>query len=160
MKKIILLFLAAILTWVADVQLAAADEKSIPKDQQAKIEGLTYSAMLSPLVKENWPDLRSFNISKVTGENVGVFSKTEAIVGPGQCIVTVDVKTRERGSATLTLTFVAEAGSTYELRPVYRGKAIQASILNPATGELVARTWNFTRKSKSMPEPNALADAP
>ena len=160
MKKIVLLFLAAILTWIADGQLAAADEKSIPKDQQAKIEGLTYSAMLSPVVKENWPDLRSFNISKVTGENVGVFSKTEAIVGPGECVVTVDVRTRQRGSATLTLTFVAEAGGTYVLRPVYRGKAIQASILNSETGELVARTWSLAKKHKSTPEPNTLADAP
>jgi hypothetical protein len=160
MKKITLLFLAAILTGLAGGPLAAADEKSIPKDQQSKIEGLTYSAILSPLVKEKWPDLRSFNITKVTGENIGAFSKTEAIVGPGQCIVTVDVKTRQRGSATLTLTFEAEAGATYELRPVYRGKAIQASILNSETGETVARTWNLTRKSKSTPEPNTLADAP
>jgi hypothetical protein len=160
MKTISSLFLAATLTWFAGGHLAAAAEPSIAKDQQAKIEGLTYSAMLSPSVKEKWPDLRSFSITKVTGENIGTFSKTEAIVGPGQCIVTVDVKTRQRGSATLTLTFVAEAGSTYELRPVYRGKAIQASILNCGTGEMVARTWNLTRKSKSAPEPNALVDAP
>jgi hypothetical protein len=160
MKKITLLFIAAILSGLVGDPLAAADEKSIPKDQQAKIEGLTYSAMLSPHVKEKWPDLRDFSITKVAGENIGAFSKTEAIVGPGQCIVTVDVKTRQRGSATLTLTFVAEAGSTYELRPVYRGKAIQASILNSDTGEMVARTWNSTRKPRSTPEPNALADAP
>jgi hypothetical protein len=160
MKKITLLFLAVILTGPAGSPLFAADEKSIPKDQQAKIEGLTYSAMLSPPVKEKWPDLRSFSITKVTGENIGAFSKTEAIVGPGQCVVTVDVKTRQRGSAILTLTFVAEAGSRYELRPVYRGKVIQASILNSDTGEMVARTWNSTRKPKSTPEPGALVDAP
>jgi hypothetical protein len=160
MKKISILFLAVIWTILAGGRLAAADENSIPKDQQAKIEGLTYTAMLSPLVKEKWPDLRTFSITKVTGENIGAFSKTEAIIGPGQCIVTVDVRTRQRGSATLTLTFVAEAGSTYELRPVYRGKAVQASIMNTDTGEMVARTWNLTKKSKSTAEPNALADAP
>ena len=120
----------------------------IPKEQQARIEGLHYSDMVSPYVKENWPDLRSFAITGLTGDAVGSFSKSEAVVGPGTCTVTVEVRTRERGSATLSLTFEAEAGGHYLLRPVYRGPAIHASILNRDTGELVARTWTANKRHR------------
>jgi len=160
MKKITLLFLGFVLAAVARSQEAAETEKSIPDDQPAKIAGLTYSAIRSPLGKESWPDLRSFNIAKVVGENVSGISKTEATVGPGQCSVTVEVRTSQHGSATLTLNFVAEAGSTYQVRPVYRGKGIQATILNADTGEMVARTWSLAKKHKPAPEANALVDAP
>ena len=153
------LFLATILGGLAVSWSFAASQDSIPIDQQAKIEGLCYSAMLSPTVKENWPDLRSFNITSVTGDNVGVVSKSEAVVGPGVCKVTVEVRTRQRGAATLTLTFEAEAGGKYILRPVYRGNGIAASIQNSNTGEFVARTWP-TKKSRSTPESSSLADVP
>jgi hypothetical protein len=159
MGKIALLFLIVIWVCIAECQAIAIAADVIPKDQQAQIEGLCYSALLSPAAKENWPDLRSFNILSVTGDQVGNFSKTEAIVGPGDCSVTVEVKTRQRGSATLTLTFHAEAGGKYVLRPVYRGKGIAATIQNMDTGEYVARTWP-TRKSRSAQESNALVDAP
>ena len=159
MKFFAYLFLATILGGLAIPGSLAAPPESIPIDQQAKIEGLCYSAMLSPVVKENWPDLRSFNITNVTGESVGIFTKSEAVVGPGICKVTVEVRTRQRGAATLTLTFEAEAGGLYVLRPVYRGNSIAAAIQNSSTGEYVARTWP-TRKSRAAPESGSLADAP
>jgi len=133
---------------------AAADP--IPKEQQAKIEGLGYAAMMSPLVKENWPDLRTFSIMTVTGDNVEHVSKSEAIVGPGRCCVSVEIRTRQRGSATLTLTFDAEAGGQYVLRPVYRGNSIAATIQNLDTGEYVARTWNTARKKRAPEIPSSI----
>ena len=153
------LFIAICWIWIGSSRLGAASANVIPKDQQALIEGLCYSAMLSPAVKETWPDLRSFNITNVTGDNVGAFSKTEAVVGPGQCAVTVEVRTRQRGSATLTLIFEAEAGTRYVLRPVYRGNAIAATIQNSDTGEFVAKTWNFEKKKKA-PRPETLLVRP
>ena len=153
------LFIAICWIWIDSSHLGATSANVIPKDQQALIEGLCYSAMLSPAVKETWPDLRSFNITNVTGDNVGAFSKTEAVVGPGQCAVTVEVRTRQRGSATLTLIFEAEAGTRYVLRPVYRGNAIAATIQNSDTGEFVAKTWNFEKKKKA-PRPETLLVRP
>ena len=160
MGKISLLYLTFILTCIVGGQTVAVAADSIVRDEPAKIEGLCYSAMLGPVVKENWPDLRSFNITSVTGENVGAFSKSEAVVGPGPCSITVEVKTRQRGSATLTLTFEAEAGGKYVLRPVYRGNGIQASIQNSDTGEFVARTWPLNKKPKLQPEPTSLLITP
>jgi hypothetical protein len=159
MNKIVLLFIATLWASIGDCRLVAASADTIPKDQQALIEGICYSMMMSPIVKENWPDLRSFNIISVTGENIGNFSKTEAVVGPGQCVVTVEVKTRQRGSATLILTFEAEAGGKYVLRPVYRGSALAATIQNSNTGEFVAKTWNPVKRKKTT-DPETLLDTP
>jgi len=69
------------------------------------------------------------------------------------------VRTRQRGSATLTLIFEAEAGTRYVLRPVYRGNAIAATIQNSDTGEFVAKTWNFEKKKKA-PRPETLLVRP
>jgi len=159
MKKTTLLFFAAILTCSHVGQVIAASSDTIPKEQLAKIEGLGYTALLSPAVKEKWPDLRSFNITTATGDNVSAFSKSEVVVGPGQCSITVEVRTRQHGTATLTLAFEVEAGGNYVLRPVYRGNVLAASIKNVDTGEFVARTWP-ARKSKPAQEANALVDAP
>ncbi len=159
MKKTALLLFAVILTCSHGGEVFAASSDSIPKEQLAKVEGLGYTALLSPGVKEKWPDLRSFNITTVTGDNVSTFSKSEVIVGPGQCSITVEVRTRQHGTVTLTLAFEVEAGGNYVLRPVYRGKVIAATIKNVDTGEFVARTWP-TRKSKSAQEADALVEAP
>jgi hypothetical protein len=160
MGKFLFLYFTCVFTCIAEGQLATTVADSIPKEQQARIEGLCYSAMLSPLVKETWPDLRSFNILNVKGDNVGTFSKTEAVVGPGPCTVTVEVRTRQRGSATLTLSFEAVAGGNYVLRPVYRGDSIHATIQNVDTGEMVARTWNLSKKTKPTVEPTSWFFAP
>jgi len=156
--KICFVCLVLVLSSRAGAQVATVLSDTIPKEQQAQIEGLCYSAMMGPYVKENWPDLRSFSIKSVTGDNVEKFSSSEAVVGPGNCVVTVEVRTRQHGTATLTLTFAAEAGGRYALRPVYRGSGIHASIQNVETGDFVARTWP-ARKPKVHDEP-ALADAP
>jgi len=156
MKIQVFLFIAVCWIWIGNSRLGAASANVIPKDQQALIEGLCYSAMLRPAVKETWPDLRSFNITSVTGDNVGAFTKTEAVVGPGQCTVTVEVRTRQRGSATLTLIFEAEAGRKYVLRPVYRGSVIAATIQNSDTGEFGAKTWSSGKKKKAPPSETLL----
>jgi len=159
-NKFVLLVLTFILTAaIGHGQPTVEVVDSPPDDQQAKIEGVYYSLLLSPLMKEKCPDLISFNITNVTGTNVGAVSKTEAVVGAGECTVTVDVKTRQHGSATLTLTFDAVAGGKYSLRPVYRGNTIAATIQNSGTGEFVARTWTQTKKKKSG-EPSSLASPP
>ncbi|MFT3782789.1 MAG: hypothetical protein QM790_12330 [Nibricoccus sp.] len=158
MPKIGVAILVGALATFAPGLYAGEKPVDIPKEQQAEIEGLCYSVMMTPYVKENWPDLRSFSIKNVTGACIGKFSGTEAIVGPGACVLTVEVRTRQHGSATLTLSFVAEAGTKYALRPVYRGNAIHATVQNVDTGSFVARTWQ-TRKSRVHEEP-AIVDAP
>jgi hypothetical protein len=157
--KTYFVFFILLLSCRAGAQVEYIANEAIPKDQQALIEGLCYSVMMGPYVKENWPDLRSFNIKNVTGESVGKFSSTEAVVGPGLCEVTVEVRTRQHGTAMLTLSFTAEAGGRYALRPVYRGNAIHASIQNVGNGDFVAKTWP-SRKSKIHDEPPAVVDAP
>jgi hypothetical protein len=153
MNKIPSLLLAVALICLAGCQSVDPATARIPKDQQARIEGLSFTAtLLSPSVKLNWPDLLSFDIIDVTGASVGDFSKSKAIVGPGPCSITVEASSDWHQSATHILTFEAKAGKKYVLRPVYQGRVIEATIQDEGTLEIVAKTWG-PKKPNPPPKP-------
>ena len=164
MKKIPSLLLAVALACLAGCQSVATSTTRIPKDQQARIEGLSFPAtLLSPIVKLNWPDLRSFDIVNVTGASVGGFSKSKAIVGPGPCSITVEASSDWHQSATHILTFEAKAGKKYVLRPVYQGRVIEATIQDEGTLEIVAQSWGSKQPNPlptTAPPPAAHSAAP
>jgi hypothetical protein len=142
MKKLPGLLLSIVLVCFAGCQSVDTSAVRIPIEQQAKIEGLSFTEiLLSPVVKLNWGDLRSFEITDVTGTNVGAFSKSEAVVGPGQCSVTIRATAELHYPATHTLTFEAKAGRRYVVRPVYRGRDIEVAIQDSGSLEIVARSW-------------------
>jgi peptidoglycan hydrolase-like protein with peptidoglycan-binding domain len=160
MKKIPSLLLAVALVGSAGCRSVDPSTARIPKDQQARIEGLSFTAtLLSPSVKLNWPDLLSFDIINVTGASVGGFSKSKAIVGPGQCSITVEASTDWHQSATRILTFEAKAGRKYLLRPVYQGRVIEATIQDESTLEIVAKTWG-SMKPNPPPAPTPATVTP
>ena len=153
MKKLPSFLLSIVLLCFAGCQSVDTSAISIPKDQRAKIEGLSFTEiLLSPVVKLNWGDLRSFDITHVTGANVGAFSKSEAVVGPGQCSVTISASAEFHYPATHTLTFVAKAGRKYVVRPIYRGRDIEAAIQDSGSLEIVARSW-ISEMPDKMPVP-------
>jgi hypothetical protein len=142
MKKIPSLLLTIALVCLAGCQSVATSTARIPKDQQARIEGLSFTAtLLNPIVRVNWPDLRSFDIINVTGAGVVAFSKSKATVGPGQCSITVEASADWHQPATRILTFEAKAGRKYAIRPVYQGRVIEATIQDEGTSEIVAQSW-------------------
>ncbi len=160
MNKIPSLLLAVALVCIAGCRSVDPSTARIPKDQQARIEGLSFTTtLLSPSVKLNWPDLLSFDIVNVTGASVGGFSKSKAIVGPGQCSITVEASSDWHQSATRILTFEAKAGKKYVLRPVYQGRVIEAAIQDEGTLEIVAKTWG-PKKPNPPPEPTPAAVTP
>jgi len=144
MKKIPSLLLAVALVCIAGCQSVATSTARIPKDQQARIEGLSFTAtLLNPIVRMNWPDLRSFDIIYVTGASVVAFSKSKATVGPGPCSITVAATADWHQPATRILTFEAKTGRKYVLRPVYQDRVIEATIQDESTLEIVAQSWGL-----------------
>jgi hypothetical protein len=160
MKKIPGLLLTGVLACLAGCRSVDPSTARIPKDQQARIEGLSFTTtLLNPIVRVNWPDLRSFDIINVTGASVGDFSKSKAVVGPGRCSITVEATADWHQPATHILTFEAKAGGKYVLRPVYQGRVIEATIQDEGTSEIVAQTWG-SKKPSPPPKPTPATVTP
>lgn len=160
MEKILSLLLAVALACLTGCRSVDTSTARIPKDQQARIEGLSLTTtLLNPIVRMNWPDLRSFDIIDVTGAGVVGFSKSKATVGPGSCSITVAATADWHQPATRILTFEAKAGRKYLLRPVYQDRVIEATIQDERTQEIVAQSWG-PKQPNSPPQPLPAAVTP